>query len=160
MKHTLATMGLVFALSTTAMMAKTIATVNGIEISIEEADQALAILTKGKQTWATLPKKGRTDLIQMMAPSKLVAAAASKALSKKEIDMALSNLWMQKKMSEIKVTDKDAQGLYDTAVANAKKSKNTKKIPEFEKVKNDFKMRFAQEKVVATLMKNAKIKVK
>ncbi|SFV70730.1 Cell binding factor 2 precursor [hydrothermal vent metagenome] len=159
MNKTLLTLGLIFALSTTAIMAKakTAATVNGIVITIEEADKALDILTKGKKKWSELPEDARKQLIQMMAPSKLVAEASEKALSKKEREAALSGFWMQKKMREIKVTDKDAKVIYDKAVKGAK---DPKKVPAFEKVKNDFKMRYAQEKVVAELMKNAKIKVK
>jgi galactokinase/mevalonate kinase-like predicted kinase len=157
MNKTLLSLGLILALSTTGAIAKTAATVNGIVITIEEADKALEILTKGKKKWAGLPEDAKKQLIQMMAPSKLVAEVSEKDLSKKEREAALSGFWMQKKMAEIKVSDKDAKMIYDKAVKGAKGAKN---IPDFEKVKNDFKMRYAQEKVVAELMKNAKIKVK
>lgn len=157
MNKTLVTIGLVLALGTTGVMAKTAATVNGIEITVEEAKKALEILTKGEKTWEKLPAEGKEQLIQMMAPSKLVAAAAKKSLTKKEIEAALSGFWMQKKMAEIKVSDKQLQEMYAEAT---KKAKDPKKVPSFEQVKNNFKMRYAQEKVVANLMKNAKIKVK
>jgi len=160
MKKILLTLGLIFTLSTTLIMAKTAATVNGIVITIEDADKALDILTKGKKKWAELPEEGKKQLIQMMAPSKLVAEAATKSLSKKEIEAALAGFWMQKKMASIKISDEDAKKMYDKMSKMAKKAKSKQKIPEFEKIKNDLKMRYAQEKVVADLMKNAKIKVK
>ena len=157
MKKTLVTIGLVLSLSATGLIAKTAGTVNGIVITVDEAKKALEILSKGKKTWDALPAEGKEQLIRMMAPSKLVAAAATKTLSKKEVEAALAGFWMQKKMAEVKVSDKEAKEMYDKAVKAAKGAKN---IPAFEKVKNDFKMRYAQEKVVADLMKNAKIKVK
>ncbi|MDQ7084326.1 MAG: hypothetical protein Q9M36_05070 [Sulfurovum sp.] len=144
---------------TIASTDKTVAKINDIGLSLEEVNKALDILTKGKNTWSALPDDAKKQLIQMMAPSKLIAHASAKSFTKKERKTALSGFWMQKKMSEMKVTDKDIKEAYDKAVANAKKTKNAN-IPAFDKVKKDFKMRYAQEKVVAGLMKNAKIKVK
>ena len=63
-------------------------------------------------------------------------------------------------MTETKVADEEAKKAYDTMTAEAKKAKSTQKIPPFEAVKNQIMMKLAQEKVVANLMKNAKIKVK
>jgi hypothetical protein len=95
-----------------------------------------------------------------MAPSKLVAAAAKKDLTEKEKEAALAGFWMQKKISQVEVSDKEAQAAYDKMKKAAKKAKSKKKIPEFEAVKNSIKMQLAQEKVVGELMKSAKIKLK
>jgi len=160
MNKTLLTLGLIFALSTTATMAKTAATVNGLIITIEDADKALDILTKGKKKWSELEEAAKKQLIQMMAPSKLVAQASEESLSKKEREAALSGFWMQKKMASLKISDEDAKKMYDKMSKAAKVAKSTQKIPEFNKIKNELKMRYAQEKVVADLMKTAKIKVK
>ena len=67
---------------------------------------------------------------------------------------------MQKHMAATKVTDKEAQSAYDKMKAAAKKANSKQKIPPFEAAKNNIKMQLAQEKVVAKLMKSAKIKVK
>jgi hypothetical protein len=160
MNKTLLTLGLIFALSTTGAIAKTAATVNGLIITVEDADKALDILTKGKKKWSELEEGAKKQLIQMMAPSKLVAQASEKSLSKKEREAALSGFWMQKKMASLKISDEEAKVMYDKMSKAAKAAKSTQKIPEFEKIKNDLKMRYAQEKVVADLMKTAKIKVK
>ena len=160
MKKILALLGLTLALTTTTVVAKTAGTVNGMIITVEEADKALEVLTKGQKTWASLPAEGKTQLIQMMAPAKLVAAKSKKSLTEKEKEAALAGFWMQKKISETEVTDKEAKAMYEKMKAGAKKANKKQKIPPFEATKNNIKMQLAQEKVVGTLMKSAKIKVK
>jgi hypothetical protein len=159
MKKIITTLGLVLALTTVTVSAKTAATVNGMKITVEEANKALKVLTKGKMTWSKLPADGKKQLITMMAPSKLVAAAAKKGLSKKEKEAALAGFWMQKKMAKVTVSDKEAKNAYGKMKKAAEAAKSKKKIPAFKKVKNSIKMQIKQEKVVSKLMKNAKIKV-
>jgi hypothetical protein len=160
MKKILTTLGLAFALTTATVSAQTAGTVNGMKITVKEANKALKVLTKGKMTWSKLPKEGKKQLITMMAPSKLVAAASRKGLTAKEKEAALAGFWMQKKMSKTKVSDKEAKKAYDQMKKAAKKAKSKKKIPSYKSVKNNIKMQLKQEKVVGRLMKNAKIRVK
>ncbi len=160
MKKILAILGLTLALTTQYVSAATAGTVNGMEITVEEANKALNQLTKGKMTWDKLPEDGKKQLIDMMAPAKLVAAEAKKSLTEKEKEAALAGFWMQKKISTTPITDKEAQEAYDKMKKMAQESKNTQKIPEFDVVKNSIKMQLSQEKVVAELMKNAKIIIK
>jgi len=160
MKKILTTLGLVLALTTVTVSAKTAGTVNGMKITVKEANKALKVLTKGKMTWSKLPKEGKKQLITMMAPSKLVASASRKGLTAKEKEAALAGFWMQKKMSKTKVSDKEAKKAYNQMKKAAKKAKSKKKIPSYKSVKNNIKMQLKQEKVVGRLMKSAKIKVK
>jgi len=160
MKKILILLGLGLFISTSTVSAGTAATVNGMKITVNEANKALKVLTKGKMTWAKLPKDGKQQLIQMLAPAKLVSVAAKKQLSKKEKEAALTGFWMQKKMSKVKVSDKEAKSAYDKMKKAAKASKSKKKLPTFKKAKNSIKMQIAQEKVVSKLMKKAKIKIK
>ena len=160
MKKLLAILGLTAVLSTSTLFAATAGTVNGIKITVEEANEALKILTKGKDTWETIPAEGKTQLIQMMAPAKLVAAESEKSLTKKEKEAALAGFWMQKSMAEAKITDAEAQVAYEKMKEEAKKENIKEPIPAFEAVKNNIKTQLAQGKVVSKLMKSAKIKVK
>ncbi|WP_309496167.1 hypothetical protein [Sulfurovum sp.] len=160
MKKTLAILGLAVVLSTSSLVAATAGTVNGMKISVEEANEALNVLTKGQKTWDALPADGKTQLIQMMAPAKLVAAESKKSLTEKEKEAALAGFWMQKSMAETKITDEEAQAAYDKMKEEAKKAKSKEQIPAFEAVKNNIKMQLAQGKVVSKLMKSAKIEVK
>ncbi|HEY9189706.1 MAG TPA: hypothetical protein VIM88_02440 [Sulfurovum sp.] len=160
MKKTLVILGLTLALTTNYATAKPVATVNGMEITLEEANKALNSLTQGKMTWDKLPADDKKQLIQMMAPAKLVAAESKKTLSDKEKEAALSAFWMQKKMSTTEVTDKEAEDAYNKMKKAAEEAKSTQEIPPFERVKQSIKMQLAQEKVVSGLMENAKIEVK
>ena len=148
------------AMAATSLLAATAGTVNGMKISVEEANEALKVLTKGQKTWDALPADGKTQLIQMMAPAKLVAAESKKALTEKEKEAALAGFWMQKKMATTEVTDKEAEDAYNNMKKAAKEAKSTKEIPPLDAVKSSIKMQLAQEKVVAELMKSAKINVK
>ncbi len=146
---------LAFILTTGSAFAVTAGTVNGISISVEEADKAIGALSKGKMTWKKLSIEEREQLIKMMSPSKLVAAAAKKGLTDKEKEAALANFWMQKKIAEVKISDKKAKEIY-----NKMKKTSKKKVPEFDLVKNSIKVQLAQEEVVEKLMKKAKIRLK
>jgi len=160
MKKILAIFGLALMLTTGNAFAATAGTVNDMEITVEEADKAITAITKGKKTWEKLSKDEKKQLIQMMAPSKLVAAAAKKGLTDKEKEAALAGFWMQKKMSGVGVSDDEAKIAYDKMIEAAKAVKSKQQIPSYEAAKNSIKMQLKQEKVVKELMKNAKIKLK
>ena len=159
-KNILVALGLVWLLGTTSATAATAATVNGMKITVKEANKALKVLTKGKMTWKKLPKEGKEQLIQMMAPAKLISAAASKQLTSKEKKAALSSFWMQKKISKIKISDAEAKNAYNKMKKVAKKVKSKTKIPPFKKAKHGLKLQIAQERVVSKLIKKAKIRLK
>ncbi len=161
MKKILVILGLTLALTTHYAVAATAAgTVNGMTITVEEANNALNTLTKGKMTWEKLPADGKKQLIEMMAPAKMVAAVSKKSLTDQEKEAALAGFWMQKKMAITEVTDKEAEDAYNNMKKAAKEAKSTQEIPPLDAVKNSIKMQLAHEKVVAQLMKNAKINVK
>ena len=161
MKKTLVILGLTLAFTTHHAVAATAAgTVNGITITVEEANSALNTLTKGQKSWEKLTASEKKQLIEMMAPAKLVAAESKKSLSDKEKEAALAGFWMQKKMATTEVTDKEAEDAYNKMKKAAEEAKSTQTIPPFDAVKNNIKMQLAQEKVVTQLMKNANIKIK
>jgi len=160
MKKTLVTLCMVLLLGTTGAMATTAATVNGMEITVDEANKALKVLSKGKMTWEKLSKDEKNKLIHMMAPSKLVSEASKKELSEKEKGAALSGFWMQRSMSKMSVSDETAKAAYEKMKKAAKAAKSKEKIPEFDKAKQSIKMQIAQEEIVGKLMKKADIKIK
>ncbi|MCF6244051.1 MAG: hypothetical protein L3J43_03330 [Sulfurovum sp.] len=159
MTKKLATFSMVLFLTSTAM-ATTVATVNGMVITVEDANKAVKALSKGKMTWDKLPKDGKKQLIEMMAPSKLVSAAAQKELSEKEKESALSGFWMQRSMSKMSISDEKAKVTYEKMKKAAKVGKSKKEIPSFEKSKQSIKIQLAQEEIIGKLMKNAEIKIK
>ena len=160
MKKTLAILGLTLALTTPQVFAVTAGTVNGMAISVDEANQMLKNAREGKQEWSKLTADEKKQLIQMMAVGKLIAVESQKGLTQQEKDVALSTYWMQKKISTTPITDQEAQTAYDKVKEAAKKAKSKQEMPAFEAVKNNIKMQLAQEKVVGELIKSAKIEVK
>ena len=145
------------AISTESIFAVNIGTVNGIDVTQKEANNALKVLTKGQKTWDALSKDEKVQLMNMIAPSKLVLTAANKELSAKEKESALSAFWMQRSMSQMNISDEQAKKAYDKL---KKSAKDKKKIPSFEQAKKSLKVQLAQEAVVKNLMKQATIKVK
>jgi len=131
-----------------------------IPIYIDDVNKALARMTKGKMTWATLPPRDRLKVLNMIAPSKLITLSAKIALSQKQKDTVLANVWMQKKLSEINVSDEEAKRRYNKLKTALKKAKSKKKLPEFSKIERNLKMEIAREKLVKSLTKNAKIQLK
>ena len=165
MKQILSTLGLalILTVSNVAAESKTTAiagSVNGMEITVEEANEALNKLTQGKQTWDKLPADGKRQLVEMLSPAKLVAAASKKGLTDKEKEAALAGFWMQKKMSGVGISDDEAKAAYEKMKKASAEAKTKQKIPSFDQAKNNIKMQLAQEKVVRELMKNAKIELK
>jgi len=150
-----------FSQSVSAKKIKIAGTVNGIKITVKEANKALKQLSKDKKSnWDTLPDEGKIQLIQMLAPSKLIEAKALKSLTRKEKDSALANIWMQKKMSKIKISDKEAKRGYAKLKKMFKQSQSKRKIPSFKSAKNSIKMQLAQEKILKSLLKKARIRLK
>ncbi|WP_294951071.1 hypothetical protein [Sulfurovum sp.] len=160
MKKTLTKIGLALALTTLTLSAETAGTVNGMKISVAEANKALNVVSRGQATWDKISQQQKEQVLRMIAPSKLAAVKAKKELSPEEKNIALSNLWMQKKMLETKISDEEAKKTYEKLKAAAKKANPKKAFPPFEAAEKSIKMKMAQEKVVGALMKNAKIKLK
>ena len=160
MKKFLLVLGLGLFIGTVSISAKTAATVNGMKITVNEANKALNLLTKGKMTWSKLPKSGKKQLIEMMAPSRLVGAVARKKLTSKEKEIALSGYWMQKQTARIKISDSEAKKAYNQMKRVAKKMKSKRKLPSFKQSKANLKRQLAQEKVISRLMRKANIRIK
>lgn len=156
MKRLVKSFALVAAVSTYVVAGSIAGSVNGMTISVKEANDALKILTKEDTNWSKLPANDRKQLIRMMAPAKLVAAKSKSELSKEEKDAAIAGFWMNKAISQTQITDAQAQEVYD----RAKKANTQQKMPPFDAVKNNIKLQLAQDKVVSNLMKSAKIEVK
>lgn len=147
-------------ISMVTLSAKTAGTVNGMVITVAEANRALKTVTKGQMKWSALSTKEKKQLLQMIAPSKLVAVKARKTLSNKEKRAALSAFWMQKQVSKIKISDAAAKKEYNKMKKRLSKVQGKKKIPTFNQAKKGIKLQLAQEKVVNKMMKKAKIRLK
>ncbi|KIM04622.1 MAG: hypothetical protein KN64_07110 [Sulfurovum sp. AS07-7] len=156
MKKSLLIATLSVLLSTSIYADSVVGSVNGMPIYKSEAENAVKMLTGGKQTYDNLTAEQKKGVVSIIAPSKLIAKSAKSDLSQKEQDAALSAFWMQKKASSMSVSDSEAKAVYEKLKAA---SKEQSKVPDFEKVKESIKMRIRQDKVIKSLMQNAKVVV-
>jgi len=157
MKKLITSLAVIAALTTTAVTAKVIGSVNGYSITEKEANNLLKVLTKGKVKYSQLSPKDKKEIVKRLAVDKLVVKTAYRSLSKKERDFVIANAWMAKKTRGIKVSTAEAKKAYNKNKALFKK--NGKVVP-FSKVKNLIKMQLKQKKVIDKMMKKAKIIVK
>ena len=144
-----------------------VATINGENITKEQADKYLALRTQGRATdFDKLPSDDqRLALVNEMAVPNLAAMQAHKELSAEEKNAAISRFWMQKKLSTTKVTDEEAKKAYDKLIkavkeAAKKQSKEEPKLPKFEEAKREIMLQLAQDKVTKALLENGKVKLK
>ncbi|MEJ2496006.1 MAG: hypothetical protein P8Y43_00695 [Sulfurovaceae bacterium] len=158
MKKILTTISLVSLLFVYASAADTIVgTIDGMPVTKVEAEKTLKALSKGKMTYDKLPPNGKKQLLEVIAPSKIAAKKAAKELTQEEKDAALSNLWIQKKISKTTVSDKEVKDFYDKV---KKASKEPTKLPALDQVKDRIKAQLRQEKAIQNIIKSAKIVVK
>jgi hypothetical protein len=134
--------------------------INDIYVSIEDANNALNSISKGKASWEKVSENDKMKLLNMIAPSKLIEEVAKNDITSKDTEAAFSNFWMQNKIMKTKISDKELKSAYSKIKKSAKKAKSKQQVPEFEELKNTLKMQIAKEKVIAGLMKSAKIKLK
>lgn len=142
-----------------------VATINGQDLIKVQADKYLALRTKGRATdFDKLNKEQRLTLVKEMSVPLLAAMKAQKELSTQEKNAALSRLWMQKKITSIKVSDAEAKKAYkkikEINEKVAKQSKKEIKTPTFEQAKQRIKIQLAQEKVIKALVKEGKVSLK
>lgn len=158
MKKILTTISLVSLLFVYASAADTIVgTIDGMPVTKAEAENTLKALSQGKMTYDKLPPNGKQQLLEVIAPSKIAAKKAAKELTQEEKDAALSNLWIQKKISQTTVSDKEVKDFYDKV---KKASKEPDKLPALDQVKDRIKAQLRQEKAIQNIIKSAKIVVK
>jgi len=143
-----------------------VATINGENVSKEQADKYLALRTQGHLTdFDKLPKDQRQALVNEMSVPLLAAIKAQKELSNEEKSAALSKMWMQKQIMTTQVSDDEAKKAYDTLVKKAKEAakkakKEEPKLPSFEEAKREVMLQLAQEKVVKALLTEGKVLLK
>lgn len=158
MKKILTTISLVSLLFVYASAADTIVgTIDGMPVTKTEAENTLKALSQGKMTYDKLPPNGKQQLLEVIAPSKIAAKKAAKELTQEEKDAALSNLWIQKKISQTTVSDKEVKDFYDKV---KKANKEPDKLPALDQVKDRIKAQLRQEKAIQSIIKSAKIVVK
>jgi len=131
-------------------------TINGDFVSVDEVEPIVKQLSHGKASWQRLHQRDKQQVLEMIATKKLMPSVAMKELSYQDKINAISNIWMQKKISSIDIKEKDIKKAYKKFVKHYKKGKK----PSYDEVKNDIKMQLARDKYMKKLMKQIKVKLK
>jgi len=137
------------------LMAKTVGKVNGYSISQKDADRFVKQVTKGKLKFNSLKETDKKDVIMRLATDKLILKHAYKDTPVGQQQQIITNVWLRKKASREKVTDKEVKDAYNKN-KNFFKDKKGKIVP-FKKAKVMIKESLLERKAVARLMKKAKI---
>ena len=187
MKRAVVSVALMTLMGAAPLAAKVIATVDGVPITLKDANRFVKKATKGRATYSMLKKKDRQRVIQAVATDKLIMAKAKeevpkkvqeqaivdfyirkniktiikkaeKELSSREKGMAVADIWVRKMSAPIEVTDEEAKKAYEKS-KRFFKNKKTGEVAPFEKVKPLIVMQLKQKKFVEQLMKEAKIEM-
>ena len=142
-------------LASSGLMAKTVGKVNGYSISQKDADRFVKQVTKGKLKFNDLKEKDKQDVVMRLATDKLILKYAYKDIPLAQQQQMITNVWLRKKASREKVTDKEVQEAYNKN-KNFFKDKKGKVVP-FKKAKPMIKESLLERKAVERLMKKAKI---
>ena len=130
-----------------------------LPVEVKEANEVIKKVTHTQKTWDDISPQEKIQLLQMIAPSKMVTLAAKNDLTKKEKQNALSNYWIQQQLQNVKVSEKEIKRRYAKLKKQKRKSKK-KKLPSYDKIKESLKMQIANEKFMKNLLKTTRVKLK
>jgi len=127
-----------------------------LPVDVKEANEAIAMMTHTQKQWQELSSQEKVQLLQMMAPAKLVALSAKNDLSDEEKRNALSNYWIQQNLPKVDVSEKEIKKRYRLLKKRVSKKE---KLPSYDTLKESLKMQIANEKFMDNVVKTAKIKL-
>lgn len=136
-------------------IAKEIGKVNGYSISQKDADRFVKQVTRGKLTYSQLSPKDKKDVVMRLATDKLILKNAYKSIPKAQQQQIITNVWLRSKAEKEKISSAEIKKAYDKN-KDFFKDKKGKVIP-FSKAKVMIKESLLEKKVVAKIMKKAKI---
>lgn len=154
MKKTLLISSLVALFTINAVADSSVGSVDGMVIYKSEAENATKALSGGKMTYEKLNDAERKQVVNAIAVNQMLEKAARNGLTKSEESAAISQMWMQKKMSTTTVSDAEAQAFYNKVKADTKDKKN---FPTFAKAKNQIIFDLKRNKIITGLMQGVKV---
>ena len=137
-----------------------IATVNEFSIIKSDADDYIARATRGSiKDFDMLDKKQKHMLVQDLARPVLLASEADNNMSIQEKEAFFKQVWLEKQMATIEVSNEEMLALYESMQAKALAENPNAKIPPYISFGEQLKKKIIEEKVMATLMKDVQIEV-
>jgi len=133
-----------------------VGSINGEFVSLSEVEPIVKQITRGQASWNMLNPIDKRRILEMIATKKLSVSIAVDELSLEEKYNAISNIWLQKKIRDISVSDDELVSAYK----EFKKRYKQGNPPSFEDIKQNLKLEVARDKYIKQIMKNMKIKLK
>ena len=130
--------------------------INDEFVSVSDVEPIVRQISRGKATWSRLNPVDKKRILEMVATQKLAQKVALRELSLDEKYNAISNVWLQDKIKDIKVSNKELQKAYKRVKRGYKKGK----VPSFEEIKPTLQMEVARDKYMQKLIKHIKVKLK
>jgi uncharacterized protein YbjQ (UPF0145 family) len=137
-----------------------IATVNGVEIIKQEADNFLKTMTNGRvKDYDLLSEEQQKLLIGDLAKPILIKSAAKRDLTNEEKDAILRQVWLDKQKQKIDVTSDEMLALYEEKKAKSLAINPNAVIPEYLTIGKQLKNELIEKKITEKLMKDVIIKI-
>jgi len=130
--------------------------INDEFVTVSEVEPIVTQISKGKTTWNRLNPLDKKRILEMIATQKFAKKVALKELSLDEKHNAVSNVWLQEKIKDIQVSDKELKKAYKRVKRGYKKGK----VPSFDEIKPTLKIEVARDKYMQKLIKQIKVKLK
>lgn len=137
-----------------------VATVNTENIVKVDADFYIENATNGSiKDFDMLDNKQRRLVVEDLAREILLFEDANASLSTEEKNAILRQLWLEKKMSNVEVSNEEMMALYEAMKNKALAENPNAQIPPYISLGSKLKLKAAEKKVMSNLMKNVEIVV-
>jgi hypothetical protein len=130
--------------------------INGDFVSVSDVEPIVERISHGNANWDMLNSNDKQRVLDIIAVKKLAQKVALKELSLDEKYNAISNVWLQEKVKNIKIPEKEIKKAYKRVKRRYKKGK----APSYNKIKESLRIELARDKYMQKLMKQIKVKLK
>ena len=137
-----------------------IATVNGVNIIKQDADNFLKRMTSGKvKDFDSLDENQRKLLISDLARPIVLKSIVETNLTLEEKDGILRQFWLEKQKQNIDVSSDDMLALYEAKKAKSLAANPNAVIPEYLTIGEQLKSELIEKKITQKLMKDVEIEI-
>jgi len=137
-----------------------VAIVNGVSIKKGTLDKYISKITKGKiKNFDLLPPKQKKVLVQQYYLPKYLGSLALNTIPRKDRVEIYKSIWMRKKASSFKISDKEIKAYYDKMVEQMSSRGANTIIPPFDNIKDRLKIQLLDEKMTKYVLSKVKVEL-
>jgi hypothetical protein len=137
-----------------------VATVNGVEVLKKDVDAYLKQITSGKaKDFDKLGKKQQLLLVKDIARSIVINSDIDANVSEEEKDAIFKQIWVEKQMAEVTVTNDEMLAFYEETKRKALAQNPQSVVPSYMSLGTKIKRQVLEQKIMYRLMKDVKIEI-